>query len=94
MVVTEVISYCAGIAVLRFKNHHSGVTCEADLPIGDVRSDGQRQVEWSSEPRTVWRDRSADVKQLQFIQLCEKTEDVLLQYNTRLFFPFLLAYLD
>lgn len=51
--VTEVISYCAGIAVLGFKNDHSGVTCEADFPIGDVRSDGQRQVEWSSEPRTV-----------------------------------------
>lgn len=49
----EVISYCAGIAVLRFKNYHSGVTCEAYFPIGNVRSDGQGQVEWSSEPRTV-----------------------------------------
>lgn len=81
--ITEVISYCAGVAVLRFQNDHSGVTCEADFPIGYVRGDGQRQVERSPEPRTVRRDRSADVEQLQFVQLGDKTEDVLINSTTK-----------
>lgn len=38
------ISYCAGIAVLWFINHHCGVACKANFPICNVRGDSQGQV--------------------------------------------------
>lgn len=50
---TEVISYCASIAVLWFINYHCGVTRKADFPVSNVRGDGQSQVSRSPKPWAV-----------------------------------------
>lgn len=44
MMKKEVIAYCAAITVLRFINHHCGITREANFPVGNVRGDIQSQV--------------------------------------------------
>lgn len=53
VLITESISYRAGIAVLWFINYHSGVTCKANFPISYVRGDGQSQVQRPPKPWAV-----------------------------------------
>lgn len=53
VLITEPISYRAGIAVLWFINHHSGVTSKANFPISYVRGDRQGQVQRPPKPWAV-----------------------------------------
>lgn len=68
-------SYHAGIAVLRFINHHCAVTGKTNFPIGYIGGDSQGEVEGSPKPWAVWGNFGGDVNQFQSIQLVERRKN-------------------
>lgn len=69
---TDITPYHATIGILWFINQHSGVTGEADFPVGNVWGDRQGQVERPPKPWADRGNRGHNVNQLQFIQLGER----------------------